>query len=175
MKEILYNYDLLNDEDINKIVQRAKALIINSNNEILIGCSANNYQLPGGHLEEGETLSECLSRELLEETGMNIPVEDRVPFMIITYMNRDYPSIGVNSKYIANYYIIKTDQKPDLSKIDLTDNEKEGMFELKYIHIDKVLQELEHSLIGCSRKNVILDTIEVVKEYFKITNLDLDK
>lgn len=168
MKEILYNYDLLKDEEINRVVQRAKAIIINSNSEILLGYSDNNYHLPGGHLEVGETLSECLSRELLEETGMNIPIEDRKPFMIITYMNKDYPSIGVNSKYIANYYIIKTDQNPDLSKIDLTENEKEGMFELKYIHIDKVLQELEDNLICCNRKNVVLDTIEVVKEYLNI-------
>lgn len=30
------------------------------------------YALPGGHVEYGETLSACLSREILEETGLNV-------------------------------------------------------------------------------------------------------
>lgn len=35
MKEIIYNYDYLKDEDINEVVIRTKALIINSKNIIL--------------------------------------------------------------------------------------------------------------------------------------------
>lgn len=31
MKEIIYNYDYLNEEDINKYVKRAKMIVENSN------------------------------------------------------------------------------------------------------------------------------------------------
>ena len=53
MKEIIYNYDLLDESDINNIVERVKAIIINSNDEILIGYGDKTYQCVGGHVEAG--------------------------------------------------------------------------------------------------------------------------
>jgi ADP-ribose pyrophosphatase YjhB (NUDIX family) len=37
-----------------------------------------SYALPGGHVEFGETLAACLSREILEETGLNVEPEKLV-------------------------------------------------------------------------------------------------
>ena len=37
MKEIIYNEDNLNVNDINNVVERAKAIIVNSKGEILLG------------------------------------------------------------------------------------------------------------------------------------------
>ena len=167
MKKIIYNEDNLSDNDINNVVYRAKALIINSNDEILFGYGNNNYQFPGGHLEEGESLDECLVREVKEETGIDIPVLKRVPFISIIYYNKDYPEVGINSKYIANYYSIKTDLKPNMSNTDLTEDEKEGSFQLRYINKNDALKQLNESLKTCTRENVVKDTIRVVKEYLK--------
>ena len=71
MKETIYNYDYLKDEDITEVVIRTKALIINSKN-IILGNENNIYQFPGGHLEENETFEKCLKRAVLEETGIEI-------------------------------------------------------------------------------------------------------
>ena len=71
MKETIYNYDYLKDEDITEVVIRTKALITNNKN-IILGNENNIYQFPGGHLEENETFEECLKREVLEETGIEI-------------------------------------------------------------------------------------------------------
>ena len=168
MKEIIYNYDCLNEEDINKEVLRSKALIINSNDEILLAFGNNNYQLPGGHVEKDESFTDCLVRELKEETGIEIPIEQKLPFLTIKYLCKDYPYQGINTKYISNYYYFNIDQKPDYSKINLTENEKEGMFELKYINKNEILKILEESLKTCTKKGPVIDTIEVVREYLKI-------
>ncbi len=168
MKRIIYNENNLSDNDINNVVYRAKALIINSNDEILFGYENNNYQFVGGHLEEGESLDECLVREIKEETGIDIPILKRDPFISIIYYNKDYPEVGINSKYIANYYSIKTDLKPNMYNTNLTENEKEGSFQLRYINKNDALKQLNESLKTCTRENVVKDTIKVVKEYLKM-------
>lgn len=168
MKEILYNNDNLKDEEINRVVKRAKIIIENSNNEILLCYSHNNYQLPGGHVEDNESFDECVVREVKEEVGIDIPFEKRIPFISVIYMNKDYPEVGINSKFIANYYSIKSDLKPNLSNINLTEDEKNGNFELRYINKNNIIKELSISLDTCTRVNVVKDTIEVVKEYLKI-------
>ena len=50
---------ILKDEDLFLIVKR------NENDELYPGA----WEFPGGHLENGETLKECLKRELKEEIG----------------------------------------------------------------------------------------------------------
>ena len=54
MKTIIYNDDYLEREDINKEVRRTKAIIVNSNDELLLAFSRNNYYLIGGHVEDNE-------------------------------------------------------------------------------------------------------------------------
>ena len=165
MKEIVYNEDELNEKDINREVKRAKLLIENSNGEIILVFSHNNYFFVGGHVEENETFNECITRELEEETGIKADIKVNDPFLVIKYLNKDYPEESINTKSISAYYAIHLDLKPDLSKLNLTDSEKDGNFELRYIKKELVLQELENSLVNASRINVVKDTIEAVKVY----------
>jgi 8-oxo-dGTP diphosphatase len=55
-----------------------RVLIINSNNEVLLGRRSDHkdkfYAAPGGHLEYGESFEECAVRELYEE--LNIRIEE---------------------------------------------------------------------------------------------------
>ena len=167
MKEIIYNYNFLNEEDINRTVVRIKAVVENNNGEILLCYSDNNYHLPGGHLEEGESYEDCLVREIKEETGIDIDKKERNPYLRIVYFNKDYPSVGVNTKNIANYYVVNYELVPNLDNISLTEEEKENNFELRYIKKEDVLQVLQDSLDSCSRSAVLYDTIEAIKEYLK--------
>lgn len=168
MKEILYNKDNLKEADINRRVFRAKALIINSKDEILFACADNTYFLIGGRVEEGESFDEGLVREVKEETGVDIKLEPREPFVTINYMNKDYPNYGINTKTLANYYLIKQDIKPNIDEIMLTEEEISWNFQLKFVHKDNALEILNESLKKCKNKKAVEDTIEVIKEFLKV-------
>lgn len=165
MKEIIYNEDNLKDSDINNVVERAKAIIVNSKGEILLGYGNNNYQIIGGHAEEDETYKDCLIREIKEETGITIDNFDEKVILTIKYYCKDYPSKNVNTLFNANYYVIKTEQKPDLNLINLTKNEKEGSFKFKYISKESVINELVKTFDTCKNKNTLKDTIHALIEY----------
>ena len=105
--EKIYNYDNLTLEQIDEKTTRSRAILINSNNEVLM-CYSNgltHYEFPGGHLEKNETLLEGLKREILEETGIEITDEkiDK-PFMKVTYLSKDWPEEGKNRKAEIYYY-----------------------------------------------------------------------
>ena len=63
------------------IIQIAAGIII-YDGKVLLGQRKKgkdlefNWELPGGKLEEGETLPECLCRELIEELNLQIVVKD---------------------------------------------------------------------------------------------------
>jgi nucleoside triphosphatase len=55
------------------------ALIVNSEGKILLAKSHkwfDKYTLPGGHIEVGESMAEAVKREVKEEVGLDIEVED---------------------------------------------------------------------------------------------------
>lgn len=167
MKEIIYNYDLLEEKDINNLVQRVKAIIVNSNDEILIGYGDKTYQCVGGHVEEGESLMEALERELKEESGLIFENLNLQPFFRTKYYNRNYPEEGLNTLTCNNYYVIRSDKKPDDSLRELTDYEKEWNYIVKYLPKNKIIEILQNSLPEAKKKNPVLDTIEAVSEFLK--------
>ena len=74
----------------------------------------------------------------------------------------------VRRTYYHKYFCIKADIVPDMSQIELTDDEKDGNFHLEYIHKDEVIKKLEDSLETCTRDMPVKDTIQVIKEYLNM-------
>lgn len=173
MKEILYNYDNLNLKDIDEVVTRTKGLIINSNNEITLGYSYKTYQFLGGHLEEGETLEECLLREIEEETSIKMNDAKVKPFEKITYYNKNYHGTGKNRKNDIYYYVIKTNAQFDMNKAKLDDGEKEGNFIAKTIPLENVEKILIDSIPDNPINKIIVEEmLDIFKEYKKIFNME---
>ena len=192
MKEIIYNDNNLKDEDIHEWVKRAKVLVVNSKDEILIGHTIDNYYFLGGHVDGDESDYECLVREIKEEAGIDYdPVIDE-PLISIKYLLKDYPEVGVNKGYISNYYVIYDDMEFNIDNVDLTDGEKDiilGASNGKGIRFSEsdirpmgrisagvrgILVEGNEKVVGMAIVNTDGDEIVIVtdKGYGKRTNVD---
>lgn len=166
MEQIIVNKDCIQEKEITEIVKRVKAIIINSKNEILLGYSHNDYQFLGGHVENGENLIESLKREISEESGISLNLDDVFPIILKKAYCKDYPQIGSNRKNEIYYYVIKTDKVPNLELTNLTDDEKDGNFKLEYIKLD----DIEEVIIKNGDKNgdlhgIANEMLEVIKIY----------
>jgi len=84
----------------------AKGIIISPENKILIlriqtGCHAEGvWDLPGGGIEDNETILDCLKREIKEET--NLDLDPKTIKSINKKENFDIPEDGVHARW--NYY-----------------------------------------------------------------------
>lgn len=172
METIIVNEDNLKDDEITEIVQRVKVIIINSNKEILLGYSHNDYQFPGGYVEEGESFEETINREVEEETGIVLDVKKLEPFACNIGYYKDYPEKGNNRKNEIYYYEVFSDAKPNLNNTNYTEAEKEGNFELRYIPIADVRRTLEENTKQYGdRKCIAKEMLELFDIYEKLKNV----
>ena len=145
MEIILKNDCNLVDEDVTEVVRRVKLLIRNSKNEVLLGYSHNAYQFPGGHVEDGEDLIEALNSEILEEVGVDLHIDTLEPFAERIDYYKDYPNVGINRKNEIYYYEYRSDILPNLDNTNYTDDEKIGNFELRYIPVESIIEEVSNN------------------------------
>lgn len=172
MKNIIINDNNLTDNEITEVVKRVKALIINSKNEILLGYSNHIYQFPGGHVENDESLIDTLKREVLEETGIILNIDNIEPFVCHIGYYKDWPEIGKNRKTEIYYYEIKTDKLPNFRKVKYTENEQKGNFELRYIKLDEFEKELNENAKKYNNSyGITKEMLSVFKIY---QNLNID-
>lgn len=172
MKEVLYNYDNLTKDAIDEVVVRTKALIVNDNDEITLGYCNKTYQFPGGHLEDGETLEECLLREIKEETGIKLEEVILKPFEKITHYSKNYHGTGKNRENDIYYFIVKTNEKFDMDKSNLDVYEIENEYYPQTIPLKDVEQVLINSIKADeSNKIIVEEMLDALKEYKKIRKM----
>ena len=169
MKQLITNNYNLTDSDMTEVVKRVEVLLVNSNNDVLLGYSHNNYQFPGGHVEENETLVQAVNREILEETGIKLNITNIEPFACAIGYYKDWPAEGKNRKIEIYYYEVKTDEKPNLENTDYTENEKNGNFELRYIPLSDVENVLKTNAEEYGDENGIAREMSDLFEVYKTT------
>lgn len=74
------------------------------------------FELPGGHIEYGESLEYGLKREIKEEFNRNIIVQE--PYYAFTYMNEVMGSHSVEIVFFACFKMNRKDIKIDLNLKD---------------------------------------------------------
>ena len=170
--ERIYNYDNLKLEEINEKTTRARAILINSNNEVLM-CYSNglqHYEFPGGHLEKNETLEDGLKREIKEETGITIDLEEINPFYGIKYYCKNYHNSGRNRLVEIYYYVVYCDDVYDDSEKQLDINEVIQNYECQYISVDNLKSILIENKKTTKENNSALDDMIVIWDEFLKSN-----
>lgn len=168
MKKIIINDSNLTDDDIESKVVRVKALILNSKGKVLLAQNNNTYQFIGGHLEENESMNECIIREISEESGIDLEVTEE-PFLCISTYDNNY--FGTGKKVLNSIYYFRffTDLLPDASKTKYDELELTTDFNLYYLNFFMLEKFLKKSIInGSIDANIGREMILVCQEYDNI-------
>lgn len=102
------------------LVRVGVGVVIIRDNKVLLGLrtgshAAGFWSCPGGHVEFGETISECSTRETLEETGMNIEMVDD------HYLGWNEKLWREDNKHYLTVYTLATvdsNQEPEIKEPD---------------------------------------------------------
>ena len=114
---------------------RVYGLLMDTQNRLLVSDEfiRGNYftKLPGGGLEFGEGTRECLVREYMEETGLEVTIGDHIYttdfFQISAFNNKDQIISIYYHVYCKNTNGIKTSEKIfDFTPEQTSDNQREA-------------------------------------------------
>ena len=95
------------------------------------------YKIPGGGMDEGESIVEALMREVQEETGLVIIPETITEVGEIIELRRDI--FEGRLKYIAHSMHYTCEVKDEIVETALTESEKERGFQLAWADIDTII------------------------------------
>jgi len=165
MKEVMHNSNNIKDEDIEKVINKAKLLLVNSKKELLLGYCDKTYQFIGGRLDEGESLKEGLKREIIEETGMDVDTETLEPIYIAKYRYKKDKGVDLNNEIITTFFYLESDIECDRSKTSFDHYEEKGNFKVKRVKLPQIeLLLLKENTFSEHTKTITKEMIETLKE-----------
>lgn len=177
MKQINFNETNLTDTEIDKVVRKVRALVINSKTkQILLVHYAGLYMLPGGSIDTGETQVEALRRELLEEAGIEVKEQQAVPYLLINSYDRNYfdrKSGNINRLTQTTFFEVTTNQNINETKKRLTESEKAKHHTIKYTNIYVARYLVETNLTDNPKKKQFdREILTALNEYARMKQRD---
>jgi len=116
----------------------ARAVVFDTENKVaLLHVSNHNfYKLPGGGIEESETIEEALTRECLEEIGCKVTKGGELG-RVLEYRNK----IGIEQES----YCFLAQLDGEKGQPDLEADEMEDGFKTIWVDIDEAIELVENS------------------------------
>ena len=116
----------------------ARAIIIKKNKVYMIhSMKYDYYEFPGGGLENGESMIDCLVRETKEEAGLIIKPESIKEFGYVHRIHKD--KYDNELTFVQDNYYYLCDVENTLINQSLTEKEKDEGFVLELVDINTVI------------------------------------
>lgn len=172
MKKIEFNEENLKQCEIDRTVNKVRGLIFNKKGEVLLCNYAGVYLLPGGSIEQGETITQAFLREAKEETGIDLDYTKAVPFLEMKSFNKNYYDRklkkDINRLTQTTFFEAKTDTNIAIEKRELTQSEKEKGFYAKFVDIQSIPTLLKENKSDNPKLNTFnKELITVLEQYSK--------
>lgn len=151
-------------EKINKIFERkaVRAVIMSGHNILLVQSNRGDYKFPGGGVEENESDTEGLVREIREETGyINCEVKEWVGTVI--ERRSDEYEMDVVFEMTSNYYMAELQNEEKLP-LQLDDYESVLDFTPEWVALEEAILQNERLIQQVERNSWLKRETFVLKK-----------
>ena len=168
-----------------RVTKKVRAFILRNGKIAIMKINdTGTFMLPGGKLEKNETSIEALSREILEETGIEIEPDTLITdFHQQTFERNKLDEKGkqYRKKTITTFYLVKTNKDFNSKKMKLSEKEKKKGVNLYWINpaileyiLNTAINKYRNEYFGRYAKEY-LTAFNRFKEFEKGNNRELEK
>lgn len=144
--KILINHKKLVQDNTWQDYRKVRAVIENEEGCFAISSEAGKYIFPGGKCDEGEEDIVAIQREIKEEMGIELSLDEfeKVLELETLYDDAvDFRTGLIRPRHtITTYYYVKTNQSINPSNMNLTEGEIKENFKISFVNKDKLLEML---------------------------------
>ncbi|MCR5719764.1 MAG: NUDIX domain-containing protein [Lachnospiraceae bacterium] len=145
---------------------RVRAVIVKDDKIAVQHVDGGEYKLPGGGVEAGETLTEALAREVMEECGLTVIPESIRDIGEVRELRRDI--FEPDHRYISHSYHFFCEVKDEISPTAMTESELKRGYHPQWESVDNILawgdanlgdrywQKRDHLFLKWMRENHLL-------------------
>jgi ADP-ribose pyrophosphatase YjhB (NUDIX family) len=165
MKDII----VLNDKDFGLELKEldnpdtrvaARGIVIKDGKIAILNKANNNeYKLVGGGVDEGEDPKQAFEREVLEEAGCKVEIDDFLGVVKEERTNNNFTQIS----YVYVAHVIE-----DTKKLDLTEKEINEGARLLWLTLDEAIdtiKESENNIKASKYENILSKKFVVRRDY----------
>ena len=168
MKEIVLNKTRLKEDEITEVLEKSRIVLRNDNDEIILTRFGRVYFLPGGKIEYGETPVDTIKREVMEETNINVLLDDIEPFLVVKNYLRDYELRDgtIANRLLITYYFTGFTTTDNIEYFNLTRVEKEDNLRGFFIEMEEAEELInDYNKDDPKASYLAIETKKVLEEY----------
>lgn len=173
--KLVINEDNLKDCDVEEFSTKVRAILVGENNKILIANYYNLILLPGGKVDDGESVYAAIIRELSEELGQEYSGEELDFFVTLKYYQKNYPKADgtVQNRLAKTHYFIGPYKDIKINSQKLTEREQKGNFKLELVSLEDLENMILKNKISNPRNVYFQKELLSILEVYKRINRDI--
>lgn len=169
------NDDKLKCSDLQEVSTKVRAILIDEHSQILIANYHNVILLPGGKVDEGESLLGAMTRELSEEIGQDYSEEELQFLVTLNYFQKNYPrGNGIfKNRLVQTHYFVGKYKDINWGMQKLTEKEQKGNFHLELVPLDSLENVILNNKSTNPRNQYFQKELLNILELYKNSNTNV--
>lgn len=165
----IINLSNISSKDINSYLHKVRVVMFNLKNELFITDMNGSYNLPGGRVESNEDIRTTLKREINEELGIDIALDEPIYIGNYHFYHDGFPEKGktVLRDNEIDLFLIAEPKEYCITKTNLTDDEKSQKFMIKFVPLEDIGKLLEEKSLNSYKKYTDIELEFLVKKFIE--------